>query len=86
MPSFAPADLDVALGKANLPSPSQDAIKNGLSVIKSGSPVPFIDWGAPDLYDAIKSGFESLAAGSMSVDSFLSRLQDAFGPFVSSLK
>ena len=86
MPSFAPPDLDAALAKANLPLPSQDAVKNGLAVINQGSPVPFIDWGAPDLYDAIKSGFEQLAAGSMSVDSFLSHLQDAFGPYVKSLK
>ncbi|MDT4914642.1 MAG: raffinose/stachyose/melibiose transport system substrate-binding protein [Pseudonocardiales bacterium] len=86
MPSFAPGDLNAALNNAKLPSPSQDAIKNGLSVIKSGSPVPFIDWGAPDLYDAIKSSFESLASGSMSVDSFLSKLQDAYGPYVKSLK
>jgi raffinose/stachyose/melibiose transport system substrate-binding protein len=86
LPSFAPADLDAQIAKANLPAPSQDSLKNGLSVINKGSPVPFIDWGAPDLYDAIKSGFESLASGSMSVDSFLSHLQDAFGPYVSSLK
>jgi raffinose/stachyose/melibiose transport system substrate-binding protein len=86
MPSFAPGDADAMLAKANLPTPSQDAIKNGLSVINKGSPVPFIDWGAPDLYDAIKSGFESLASGSMSVDSFLSHLEDAFGPYVKSLK
>ncbi|MCW2966327.1 MAG: hypothetical protein JWM71_99 [Solirubrobacteraceae bacterium] len=86
MPSFAPKDLDAQLGKANLPPASQDAVKNGLAVINSGNPVPFIDWGAPELYDAIKSGFESLAAGSMSTDSFLSHLQDSYGPYVSSLK
>jgi raffinose/stachyose/melibiose transport system substrate-binding protein len=86
MPAFAPADLDTQLAKAKLPAPSEDAIKNGLAVIGTGSPVPFIDWGAPDLYDAIKSGFESLTAGSMSVDSFTSHLQDAYGPYVSSLK
>jgi raffinose/stachyose/melibiose transport system substrate-binding protein len=86
MPAFAPAGLDAQLAKANLPSPSQDAIKNGLAVIGTGSPVPFIDWGAPPLYDAIKSGFESLTAGSMSVDAFTSHLQDAYGPYVQSLK
>jgi raffinose/stachyose/melibiose transport system substrate-binding protein len=86
MPAFAPAGLDAQLAKANLPIPSQDAIKNGLAVIGTGSPVPFIDWGAPPLYDAIKSGFESLAAGSMSVDAFTSHLQDAYGPYVKSLK
>ena len=86
MPAFAPADLDAQLAKANLPAASQDAIKNGLSVIDEGSPVPFIDWGAPDLYDAIKSGFETLTGGSMSVDSFLDHLQGAYGPYVASLK
>ena len=86
MPSFAPGDLDAQIAKANLPSASQDALKNGLAVINKGNPVPFIDWGAPDLYDAIKSGFETLAGGSMSVDSFQSHLQDAYGPYVSSLK
>lgn len=86
MPSFAPGDLDAQIAKANLPSASQDALKNGLAVINKGNPVPFIDWGSPDLYDAIKSGFETLAGGSMSVDSFQSHLQDAYGPYVSSLK
>jgi raffinose/stachyose/melibiose transport system substrate-binding protein len=86
IPSFAPGDLDAQLAKANLPGPSQDAIKNGLAVINTGSPVPYIDWGAPDLYDAIKSGFESLANGSMSVDSYASHLEDAFAPYVKSLK
>jgi raffinose/stachyose/melibiose transport system substrate-binding protein len=86
MPSFAPGDLDAQIAKANLPPASQDALKNGLAVINTGNPVPFIDWGAPDLYDAIKSGFETLTGGSMSVDSFQSHLQDAYGPYVSSLK
>ncbi|MDQ1750317.1 MAG: raffinose/stachyose/melibiose transport system substrate-binding protein [Pseudonocardiales bacterium] len=86
MPSFSPGDLNAALASANLPSPSQDAIRNGIAVIGKGSPVPFIDWGAPDLYDAIKSNFDKLASGSMSVDDFQSHLQDAFGPFVQSLK
>ncbi|MFF5297544.1 extracellular solute-binding protein [Paractinoplanes globisporus] len=86
MPSFAPADLDAQLGKANLTGPSADAIKNGLSVINEGSPVPYVDWSAPDLYDAIKSGFESMANGSMSVDAYESHLEDAYGPYVSSLK
>jgi raffinose/stachyose/melibiose transport system substrate-binding protein len=86
MPSFAPADLDAQLAKAKLTGPSADAIKNGLSVVNNGNPVPYIDWGAPDLYDAIKSGFESMANGSMSVDSYVSHLEDAYGPYVSSLK
>jgi raffinose/stachyose/melibiose transport system substrate-binding protein len=86
MPSFAPADLDAQLTKANLIGPSVDAIKNGLDVINKGNPVPYIDWSAPDLYDAIKSGFESMANGSMSVDAYVSKLQDAYGPYVSSLK
>jgi raffinose/stachyose/melibiose transport system substrate-binding protein len=85
MPAFAPPDLDAQIAKANLPGPSQDAIKNGLTVIDTGSPVPFIDWGAPDLYDAIKSGFESLTAGSMSVDTFTSQLETSYGPYVKSL-
>jgi raffinose/stachyose/melibiose transport system substrate-binding protein len=86
MPSFAPGDLDAQVAKANLPSASQDAVKNGLAVINSGNPVPFIDWGAPELYDAIKSGFESLASGATSTDSFLDSLQNAYGPYVASLK
>jgi raffinose/stachyose/melibiose transport system substrate-binding protein len=86
MPSFAPADLDAQLTAAKLTGPSQDAIKNGLAVINDGSPVPYIDWGAPDLYDAIKSGFESVANGKISVDSYVSHLEDAFAPYVASLK
>jgi raffinose/stachyose/melibiose transport system substrate-binding protein len=86
IPSFAPKDMEAQLTKANLPSASADSVRNGLAVINTGNPVPFMDWGAPDLYDAIKSGFESLTAGSMSVDAFLSHLQDSYGPFVAGLK
>jgi raffinose/stachyose/melibiose transport system substrate-binding protein len=86
VPSYAPADLESRLASANLPRPSADAVRNGLTVIDKGSPVPFIDWSAPDVYDAIKSGFESLAGGSMSVDSFVSKLQAAYGPYVKGLK
>ncbi len=86
IPSFAPKDLETQVSKANLPSASADSVRNGLAVINTGSPVPFMDWGAPDLYDAIKSGFESLTASSMSVSGFLSHLEDAYGPFVAGLK
>ncbi|MDX6229197.1 MAG: raffinose/stachyose/melibiose transport system substrate-binding protein [Frankiales bacterium] len=85
MPSFAPKDIDAALNAAGLPGPSQDAIKNGIAVINTGHPVPFVDWASPGLYDAIKAGFDKLVSGSLSVDAFQSQLQAAYGPFVTSL-
>ncbi len=85
MPSFSPPDLETALGAAKLPVPSQDAIKNGISVIEKGNPVPFVDWAAPALYDAIKASFDKLVSGSLSVDAFQAQLQKAYGPYVTSL-
>ena len=86
VPSYAPANLDSQLAKANLPRPSEDAVRNGLAVIDKGSPVPFMDWSAPDVFDAIKSGFESLTSGSLSPTDFISQLQNAYGPYVAGLK
>jgi raffinose/stachyose/melibiose transport system substrate-binding protein len=86
VPSYAPADLDSQLAKANLPKPSEDAVRNGLDVIDNGSPVPFMDWSAPDVFDAIKSGFESVTNGSLSPSGFVSQLQKAYGPYVAGLK
>lgn len=86
VPSYAPSDLSSQLAKAKLPRPSEDAVRNGLNVIDNGSPVPFLDWSAPDVYDAIKSGFESLANGATSPSAFTAQLQAAYGPYVKGLK
>ncbi|WP_424536983.1 extracellular solute-binding protein [Sphaerisporangium viridialbum] len=84
--SKAPADPEKAIASANLPVPSQDALRNGLALVGEGTPVPYVDWGAPELYPTISSSFDLLMSGSMSVDAFLQELQNAYGPFVDSLK
>jgi raffinose/stachyose/melibiose transport system substrate-binding protein len=85
MPSFSPTDLQAQVTAANLPVPSADSINNGLAVVNTGHPVPFVDWGAPDLYNAIKAGFDKLVSGSLPVSQWQSQLQAAYGPFVASL-
>ncbi len=54
-------------------------------MIEKGNPVPFVDWAAPALYDAIKASFDKLVSGSLSVDAFQAQLQKAYGPYVTSL-
>ena len=86
IPSKPPAGLDEAIKSANLPVPSEDALRNGLTLLGEGTPVPYVDWGAPELYPTISSSFDLLMSGSMSVDAFLDELQNAYGPFVDSLE
>jgi raffinose/stachyose/melibiose transport system substrate-binding protein len=86
LPSVPPSDLAAQVTAANLPSASADSINNGLEVISTGNPVPFVDWAAPSLYDAIKTNFDKLVSGSMAVPAWQASLQAAYGPFVKSLQ
>jgi len=86
IPSKPPADVETAITSANLPAPSQDAVRNGIKLVSDGTPVPYVDWGAPELYPVISSSFDKLMSGSLSVDDFLGQLQNAYGPFVKSLQ
>ena len=86
IPSKPPANAQAAIEAANLPAPSRDALTNGLKLVGEGTPVPYVDWGAPELYPTISSSFDKLMSGSLSVDAFLGQLQDAYGPFVTSLE
>ena len=86
IPSKPPAGADAAISSANLPVPSQEAVSNGLKLVGDGTPVPYVDWGAPELYPVISSSVDQLLAGSLSVDDFLGKLQEAYGPFVKSLE
>ncbi|GAA2595227.1 extracellular solute-binding protein [Dactylosporangium fulvum] len=85
IPSKPPADADTAINSANLPVPSQDALRNGLKLVGEGTPVPYVDWGAPELYPTISRTFDQLMSGALSVDGLLAELQKSYGPFVESL-
>ncbi len=86
LPSVPPKDLDAQVAAANLPPASADSINTGLEIISKGHPVPFVDWAAPALYDAIKANFDKLVSGSMDVPAWQASLQAAYGPFVKSLQ
>lgn len=86
IPSFPPTDAEASIKERGFPRPSSDAISNGLLILGKGTPVPYVDWGAPELYPVISSSFDLLMSGSLSTDKFLSELQAAYGPFVDSLE
>lgn len=86
IPSRPPANARSTIESADLPAPSRDALTNGLELVGDGTPVPYVDWGAPELYPTISSSIDKLLAGSLSTDAFLEQLQDVYGPFVKSLE
>jgi raffinose/stachyose/melibiose transport system substrate-binding protein len=86
IPSYPPKDLESAITSAGLDPASADAIRNGVHLLETGTPVPYVDWGAPELYPVISSSFDLLMSGSMSPDAFLGAMQDAYEPFVESLE
>ncbi|MEV6923374.1 extracellular solute-binding protein [Dactylosporangium sp. NPDC051485] len=86
IPSKPPADAESAITAANLPVPSQDALRNGLKLVGEGTPVPYVDWGAPELYPTISRTFDQLMSGALSPEGLLGELQKSYGPFVESLE
>lgn len=86
IPSFPPSDAEAVIKAGDFPRPSREALSTGLRVLGEGTPIPYVDWGAPELYPVISDSFDLLMSGSLSPEKFAEQLQNAYGPFVDSLE
>lgn len=84
VPATLPSDVAGAIAAAKLTGPSKDAVAGWQKIMTEGTPVPYIDWATPTLYNTIESSLAELAGDRATPQGFADALQKDYGAFVQS--